>query len=140
MLVREGNSLLSIRSKMLIVLDLDETLIHSSERLLERSPDFIIDEFFVYKRPYLDAFLDHLFGRFEVGVWTSGGAEYAEAVATHMLGPRRAALQFFFTRSRCTRRYDPEMHQYYYPKDLKKVKRLGFRSNSKRSAVFIRIA
>jgi RNA polymerase II subunit A small phosphatase-like protein len=40
------------KSDKLLILDLDETLIHAIEKELQFSADFTIDKFFVYKRPY----------------------------------------------------------------------------------------
>jgi carboxy-terminal domain RNA polymerase II polypeptide A small phosphatase len=37
--------------KKLLILDLDETLIHATSKKLSREPDFIVFDYFVYKRP-----------------------------------------------------------------------------------------
>jgi hypothetical protein len=42
--------------RQLLVLDLDETLIFATETPLNRSADFLIDRFHVYKRPFVDEF------------------------------------------------------------------------------------
>lgn len=36
----------------LLILDLDETLIHSIETKLDVEPDFYFEPYYVYKRPY----------------------------------------------------------------------------------------
>lgn len=51
----------------LLVLDLDETLVFSTEQELHRSADLRVSGYHVYKRPYLDAFLDYAFANFGVG-------------------------------------------------------------------------
>jgi NLI interacting factor-like phosphatase len=42
---------------ILLILDLDETLIYATEEPLQRVPDFIIGPYAVYRRPYLTEFL-----------------------------------------------------------------------------------
>ncbi|MEM9507269.1 MAG: NIF family HAD-type phosphatase [Cyanobacteria bacterium P01_E01_bin.35] len=41
----------------LLILDLDETLIYAQEKSLEREADFYTEFYCVYKRPYLQEFL-----------------------------------------------------------------------------------
>ena len=69
--------------KKTLVLDMDETLIHSSEIPPHKDVQFFKSgnpEFFVYKRPGLDAFLDSIKDKFEVFVFTHGERNYAEPV------------------------------------------------------------
>lgn len=42
-----------MRKPLLVVLDLDETLIHSSDHALDRDADFRVDRHHTYKRPGL---------------------------------------------------------------------------------------
>lgn len=64
----------------LLILDMDETLLHASEDC-ENEYDFKIvfgnTTYFVKKRPNLDIFLDFAFSNFKVAVWTAGGIDYA---------------------------------------------------------------
>jgi TFIIF-interacting CTD phosphatase-like protein len=41
----------------LLILDLDETLIHASETPLDYRSDFLVYDYYIYKRPNLDRFL-----------------------------------------------------------------------------------
>jgi TFIIF-interacting CTD phosphatase-like protein len=108
----------------LLVLDLDETLVFASETKLARAEDFRVAEFFVYKRPGLDTFIEYILQEFKVAVWTSSSANYAESVIKEIfLEPQR--LEFAWSRQRCTRKSDPELGSGYWIKDLKKVRRLG---------------
>ncbi len=50
--------------KALLILDLDETLIHSSSKELGRQCDFRVFDFHVYKRPHLEHFLQEAFSNF----------------------------------------------------------------------------
>jgi RNA polymerase II subunit A small phosphatase-like protein len=109
----------------LLVLDLDETLIFSSEEPLDRSEDFRVGDYYTYKRPGLEAFLDFAFRHFDVAVWTSAEEHYARR-AIESLFPVTARLKFMWVRDRCTLKSDYETRQTYWVKDLKKVKRAGF--------------
>jgi len=70
-----------------LVLDLDETLVHSDEmrasdeRRMRRAPDYDLGDMQGYYRPGLRAFLAWAFRTFEsVGVWTAGSGDYAESI------------------------------------------------------------
>ena len=72
--------------KITLVLDLDETLVHSSFRPIP-NPDFIIPveiegkivDVYVLKRPHMDHFMAHVGERFEVVVFTASLSKYAGA-------------------------------------------------------------
>ncbi|OHT11408.1 NLI interacting factor-like phosphatase family protein [Tritrichomonas foetus] len=69
--------------KKVLVLDMDETLIHSSNIPPHSSISFIKignPGFYVYKRPGLDEFLEFVMQNFEVFIFTYGSMEYAEPV------------------------------------------------------------
>eukprot|EP00798_Chlamydomonas_sp_ICE-L_P017944 gene17944-24347_t len=71
--------------KKTLVLDLDETLVHSSFKPVP-NPDWIIPveidgklvDVYVLKRPFLDHFMDAVGSRFEVVVFTASLAKYAD--------------------------------------------------------------
>jgi carboxy-terminal domain RNA polymerase II polypeptide A small phosphatase len=109
----------------LLILDLDETLIHSSERELERKPDFRVGSYFTYKRPHLEMFLEVCFAHFEVAVWTASTEDYAIEIVTEIFGTR--SLKFFWSRERCTLRYFEDTGERIYTKPLAKVRKLGFK-------------
>ena len=44
--------------KILLILDVDETLVFATEKELSRKADFIVFDYHVYKRPYLNQFLE----------------------------------------------------------------------------------
>jgi len=110
------------RFDKLLVLDLDETIIYGTEEPLNRPADFQTDRFHVYRRPGLDEFLTKCVEWFNVGVWTSSSSGYAEAVIPQLF-PRPDVLEFVWTRERCVRRFNPELHNYFWIKDLKKLKK-----------------
>jgi carboxy-terminal domain RNA polymerase II polypeptide A small phosphatase len=108
----------------LLILDLDETLIHSSEHELERAADFRVGSYFTYKRPHLESFLEVCFQHFEVAVWTASTEDYASEIVAEIFGTR--ALKFFWSRERCTLRYFEDIGERMYTKPLAKVRKLGF--------------
>ena len=109
----------------LLVLDLDETLIYATEDVLSREPDFQCSQFHVYRRPYLDEFLNRVKDLYRVAVWTSSSAAYMECILSHAF-PADLSLEFTWARERCTAAYDPETHGRAWVKDLKKLKRKGY--------------
>lgn len=113
------------RFDMLLVLDLDETLIFASEEPLARPPDFIAEPFHVYKRPGVDRFLATCCEWFRVGVWTSGSESYAKAITSHLF-PDPGRLAFVWANHRCTWKHDVEAQSGEWIKDLKKLKKKGY--------------
>lgn len=110
------------RFNKLLVLDLDETLVHATEKKLEREPDFQVFDFFIYKRPGLDIFLEQCLEMFEVAVWTSSGGDYANQVVNFIF-KEREKLKILLTSSHCIRRFDHDLGYHYTVKDLRKMKK-----------------
>lgn len=111
--------------RKLLVLDLDETLIHATEEARDHAPAFEYGTYSVHKRPHLDAFLQSAFAEFDVGIWTSAGADYASYIVSRIMDP--AALKFLWASRRCTMRRDFTTGGYYSLKRLSKLKSLGYR-------------
>lgn len=109
--------------RKLLVLDLDETLVHASEWPLEREADFRIHAYHVYGRPRLDAFVAWTLAHFDVGVWTSSGRKYAEPLVERIFPP--GALRFLWCSERCTLARNWTTGDYDRVKPLKKLKRRG---------------
>ena len=112
--------------RLLVVLDLDETLIHANSEALNRQADFYVGPFHVYKRPKVDLFVSALFESFDVAVWTSSSPPYAKLVTQNLFGENLANLTFIFDSRHCTQRFDGLSHAHYSRKNLAKVKRLSF--------------
>lgn len=110
----------------LLVLDLDETLLHSSPVRLGRAADLRVGEYHTYARPHLREFLLAAHELYELAVWTAATRDYATPLVKHLF-PQQVQLAFFFSRERCTPRYNHDRGEPYYLKDLKKVKRRGYR-------------
>jgi RNA polymerase II subunit A small phosphatase-like protein len=111
---------------ILLILDLDETLVHAAEEPLDRGHDFLVGPYRVYRRPFLDEFLTACADDFRLAVWSAGTDEYVRQTVDRIL-PQGIEPAFVWGRSRCVRRYDPEMLEDFPLKDLKKVRRLGYR-------------
>lgn len=114
----------------LLILDLDETLIHSRTIGSEHEHDFRCSNYYVYKRPNIDQFLDFIALHFEVGIWTSANSEYAKCIISNIF-PADYKLNFIWSRERCTIRYihpseSIDMDPHIYIKDLQKIKKQGY--------------
>ncbi|SFK50371.1 NIF family HAD-type phosphatase [Lysobacter sp. cf310] len=109
----------------LLVLDLDETLLYASEVELNRASDFRACGYYVYRRPHLAEFIAYALARFEVGVWTSSGRRYADAIVAELFPAE--SLSFVWARERCSITRDWTTGGYHNRKPLKKLKRRGYR-------------
>jgi RNA polymerase II subunit A small phosphatase-like protein len=120
----------------LLILDLDETLIHASVTKVREAADFQVFHYFVYQRPGLADFLTTCAQHFKLAIWSSASDDYVQAVVQQLLPPG-IALEFVWGRSRCTPVPTPRLDEYgyynldsssyyEYAKRLKKVRRRGF--------------
>jgi carboxy-terminal domain RNA polymerase II polypeptide A small phosphatase len=113
------------KKKILVIFDLDETLIHATKESLARKEDFMIGEFHVYKRPFLDFLLLTLSRCNSLAIWSSGTSLYVNTVV-EKIRPRGIKFEFTWSREKCTQRFDPDYNDYFYAKKLEKVENLGF--------------
>lgn len=122
--------------KVLLILDLDETLIHATKEELSRKADFMLSRYHVYKRPYLASFIKEVSEDFLLAIWSSASDDYVEAMVQKII-PKNIRLEFIWGSSRCVYKrnismdeyrivYDDGSNPYYYAKPLKKVKRQGY--------------
>lgn len=122
-----------MQEKPLLILDLDETLVHACERDSEkdlrirqhRQPDFFVGEYTIYNRPGVDEFLTRVYAVYQIAIWSKGGSGYVEPCVDELLKGFPAPV-FVWSYRRCTRRFDHEAFEAYYIKDLKKVVKRGF--------------
>lgn len=108
----------------LLILDLDETLIHSTESSLGFPADFRVGPYQVYLRPHLNVFLTECQKRFRLAVWSSSTQDYLSPIVRRIF--HEHLLEFVWGREKCSHRWDAEQTQNYFVKDLKKVRRRGF--------------
>lgn len=112
--------------RMLLVLDLDETLVWADDRPDPDVPaDFQVGWWQVRRRPHLDAFLRGAAERFRPAVWSSAGSLYVQGVVERVFAGHEPPA-FVFSGERCVARIDPETYLQTPIKDLRKVARLGF--------------
>ncbi|KAJ5069041.1 ctd nuclear envelope phosphatase 1 [Anaeramoeba ignava] len=94
--------------KKLLILDLDETLVHSTPQPIDSHFQIKIKVFldpkpcylYVYKRPYLDIFLKHVCEWYDVAIFTASLNEYADPVID-FIDPEKKIKQRLF-RDKCT--------------------------------------
>lgn len=111
-------------SEKLLILDLDETLIHASEQPLARNADFRVGHFHIHERPHLRQFLAGCRDHFNVAIWTTAGEDYAEEILREICAD--LPLAFVWCRERCTPKGEGFDGEFSWIKDLKKVKKLGW--------------
>lgn len=119
----------------LIILDIDETLLHATDTLMHEAYDFKVFDYFVYKRPFLDTFLLELKKHFKVAIWSSASDDYVQEIVGQIF-PKDYQLEFVWGRSKCTLQIDPQSIDDYgsfdyfnhmnYSKLLKKVAKKGY--------------
>lgn len=125
--------------KILLILDIDETLIHATSQPFDYDPAFKIFDYHIYQRPYLLDFFEEIKDEFLIGLWSSASDDYVEAIPKNII-PEFIQLEFIWGRSRCTYRrniqinddgyYDSNpLNHYHYIKPLKKLKRHGYDLN-----------
>lgn len=110
--------------RILVVLDLDETLIHATKEELSYKAHFKFHEYYIYLRPYLHSFLDKLKSKFDVAIWSSADDKYVNSII-EMIYNEHSDFHFIWGRSKCTMRKNFELDKYVFEKHLKKVKQTG---------------
>uniref|UniRef100_A0A6I8R1F0 protein-serine/threonine phosphatase n=1 Tax=Xenopus tropicalis TaxID=8364 RepID=A0A6I8R1F0_XENTR len=104
------------KEKICMVIDLDETLVHSSFKVtISYAFPFIIPQVYVLKRPYVDEFLERMGQLYECVLFTASLAKYADPV-TDLLDKSGVFRSRLF-REACV------FHQGCYVKDLSRLGR-----------------
>ena len=114
------------KSNKLLILDVDETLIHATEKELGFSPDFKLEKYFVYKRPHLDQFLENISKHFTIGIWSSADDSYVTEIV-NKIKPDNIEFEIIWGRSRCSLKKDYTFDNYFFEKRLDKLKKKGFK-------------
>ena len=113
-------------SDKLLILDLDETLIHATTDKLNIQEDFQLDKYLVHKRPFLEDFLIKISNHFKVGIWSSASDEYVNEIVKQ-IKPDVVEFEIIWGRSKCSRKRDPTFDTMNFEKRLDKLKNKGFR-------------
>ncbi len=123
------------KSEILIILDIDETLVYASKIQLEKVHDFKIGEYYVYKRPYLKELIEYIEFNFSFAIWSSASDKYVNEMTKKLDLNEKA--EFSWARSKATFKrpstfdhdgnlnFDSNDHHFFI-KRLKKVKNLGY--------------
>ena len=111
--------------KKLLILDIDETLIHATETPLDREADFRVAQYYVYMRPHVQQFMEFCREHFHVAAWTTATPDYAALVLAHICS-EDYPFEFVWCRDRCTFRGEGYDGNLRWLKDLKKVRKQGW--------------
>jgi len=109
----------------LLILDLDETLVHATKTRLPQPEDLKYEEYYLYKRPYLLQFLTGVASHFSLGIWSSAGDVYVNEI-TRLILPETIRPAVIWGRSKCTVKRNKVYDTYYFEKKLDKLKKHGF--------------
>lgn len=112
-------------TRRLIIFDLDETLVHATETKLSYEPDFVIEPYFVYLRPFAHELLRFSLQHFDVAIWSSSSSKYVANVVQHLFG-ETCPLKFAWSVEKCVQKVDVKTNSYVYVKDLRKVQSQGY--------------
>jgi len=90
---------------MIVILDIDETLIHSvkdSNSISSDNTSFHITGYTVLKRPYLHQFIENLVNDeyYDIGIWSAGTYDYVHEIANYII-PDKSKIKFIMTRNDC---------------------------------------
>jgi TFIIF-interacting CTD phosphatase-like protein len=103
----------------LLVLDIDETLVKARFS----SGDFRVGPYEIKKRPFLDEFTNQVLQWYELAVWSSASSNYVEEIAKNIF---KCPLKFVWSSNKCIPKRNFDTDEFYYVKDLKKVKTFGY--------------
>ena len=92
-------------NKFNLILDLDETIIHSVQfksfkkkngQHSDKHKKFQMDDdYIVHYRPYLDEFLDFIFENFNVSIWTAACKQYSIHIINKIMNTKKLDYVFF---------------------------------------------
>ncbi|MBL8484310.1 MAG: HAD family hydrolase [Rhodocyclaceae bacterium] len=111
--------------RALLILDLDETLMHASMHGLPRAADFRIGPYGALKRPHVAEFIEYCLEHYTLAVWTSSSDTYAQC-AVEALFPAAARLAFLWARDHCAMELRMDGLEVAWIKNLQQVEQLGY--------------
>jgi RNA polymerase II subunit A small phosphatase-like protein len=111
--------------RILIVFDLDETLIHSTLNESDRPADFMFREHYVYVRPHLNTFFKKSNEHFDFAIWTNGGEAYTCDILKKII-PSFIGLRFVWPKSMFVNGVPQTLDTLRAPKNLRRLIVNGF--------------
>jgi RNA polymerase II subunit A small phosphatase-like protein len=112
----------------LLIFDLDETLVFSTEEPLARAPDFRVGPYSCYRRPGADELLAAALEHFRVAVWSTSSTAYARGVAQALFAQWGALdpLEFVWSRPHCDKALHSTLGVEIWVKDLSRLEAEGY--------------
>jgi len=108
----------------LMILDVDETLIHSCSEWIGRKADFIAADHMIFVRPYAKTFISLALQQYKVAIWTASYGQYTREILSHLFEDV-SDIEFIWDRNDCLRsRYDSGNE--YFAKELSKLEQAGW--------------
>ena len=118
--------------RILLIFDIDEVLVYSSEIELDRKCDFRIGKYFTYVRPYASKMLVHLSYFYDIAFWSSATKLYIKNIVEEIVSDDLKLL-FAWDRSYCTYCQDKNSDiagmAFHFEKKLNKLRKRGFDIN-----------
>jgi RNA polymerase II subunit A small phosphatase-like protein len=111
-----------MEDRMIIILDLDETLVHATLTKLDRPESFRFENHYVYVRPYLNEFIENCNQFSSLAIWSSAGQEYVHTIVNRFIPPS-IKLNFIWTRPNYM---TPDALKWGNTKNLKRLIANGF--------------
>ncbi len=109
----------------LLVLDIDETLVHATTSPLTVPHHLKIGDYYIYERPNLDSFLFQASEVFDIALWSSSSEMYVSRIANY-LKAKGLELKFSWSVERCKQKPSLTTGGYVYLKDLRKLRKFGY--------------
>jgi RNA polymerase II subunit A small phosphatase-like protein len=113
-------------SMHLVILDLDETLVHSCDEWIGRSHNFLAADKMIFVRPYAEEFVRQLLLKYKVAVWTASYGKYTSDIVEYFFGGEEN-LEFVWDRNSCNLECVDKEN---FKKSIQKVYEAGWNESS----------
>jgi RNA polymerase II subunit A small phosphatase-like protein len=123
---RQENSKIKNTDPILLVLDIDESFVYSSDDPLDRNANFELAGYMVTKRPYFDEFFSKVAQWYDIAIWTGATKKYADQIIDQLISAPQK-LKFVWDRKHCILKLDYDTGTYYWLKDIRKIENLGYK-------------
>ncbi|KAI4984934.1 hypothetical protein ZWY2020_017564 [Hordeum vulgare] len=119
------DSLIGIRKKKLLILDLNGLLADINEDFHNaHMADAKVRRKLVFRRPYCDDFLNFCIKNFELGVWSSRKRKNVDSVVDILMSDFKPYLLFSWARDKCTMTGRNTLENVHKPIVLKELRKL----------------